>query len=172
MTTAIAPTTSRAYVSLRDDVPANGSLYICSHSCGIAFAFEGDPGFIRRWYNFAVNTGIIGENAQLHYYLERQEGNLAYVCAASREVVLRGLVSQFRWEIIRDREVPLLVNRIDPETELPEIEFDEAKIDELAVTRAQAFMRDHIKTDRSVVIRPKDAGETYVWTPQRTGTDD
>lgn len=173
MTTTSSDQIARgSHVSLRDDVPANGKLYLCWHSTGVALAFEGGADFIRRWYNWSINTGVIGEGAQLHYYLPGYVGNLAYICVASMNDILRGLAAQFRWEIIRDREIPRLVERVDPDTEMPEVEYDEEAIAQLATARAEEFVRERIKlNDRTAIMRVEAADEVYTWRMERTGTE-
>lgn len=147
-------------ISLIDDM-ANGSLHMCSQGNGIALAFHGSPDFIQRWFNWAVNTAVIGRHAQLNWYFERQTGRLAYVCPRSRDDVLRGLALQFRWEIIRDREIPLLTDTLDAETQEPLTEFAEERIESLARAKAEAFMATHIRVNSLILQRPSNLAPIY-----------
>ncbi len=147
-------------ISLVDDM-ANGTLHMCSQGNGIALAFYGSPDFITRWFNWAVNTAVIGRSAQLNWFLEKQTGRLAYICPKTREDVMRGLALQFRWEIIRDREIPLLTEGTHTETEEPLTEFADARIDALAAARAEQFMKDHIKVDSTILQRPRNIAPIY-----------
>ncbi len=157
---AVSPTGPHV-ISIRDDVPANGQLFLSSHSRGYALVFKGDTEFINRWYNWATNCGVISANSSLNWFLEQGTGRIAYVCPQTHECVERGLIKQFSWEIIRDREIPLLRDTFDPETEEPLIEFDDRAIGVLAAARARAFMAEFITADTTILSRPKQIAPIY-----------
>lgn len=148
-----------------------GSLYICSSGNTLALAFHGPRPFILRWYNWASNTGVIGPHAQLNWYLgkpvegDNETVSLAYVCPPTEAHILHGLALQFRWEIIRDREVEPLEDRWDDETEAPVLVLNDALIDRLAADRARAFLTNHVRVNSLILARPRDVGHVYDMAP-------
>lgn len=148
------------HVKIRDDVPANGTLHVCSEGNGIALAFQGSPDFIERWHNWAVNTAVIGPNAQLNWYLTKHTGSIAYVCPRTRAAVVRGLALQFAWEAVRDREVAFL-SVLDPETEEPTVTWTEDGAVQIGQERAEVFYREHVRADGFVIERPKNLAPVY-----------
>ncbi len=156
--------TGPCMVSIRDDVPANGKLYLCTHSGGYAMTFAGAPEFINRWLTWALNWGVINPTQEITWFGEKDAGRVAYICPHTQGHILRGLISQFSWEIKRDREIPLRKDYFDPETEEPVIEHDERAITDLATARAEAFMRDHIQINSTILGRPKQIAPIYGYT--------
>ncbi len=138
-----------------------GEWLISSYGENLALGFKGSPSFIRRCYNWAVNTCVIGRGQSLHWYYEAVTGKLAYVCPRDMAAIEAGLAAQFRAEIIQNREVPLLKDSWDDETESPVVEFDEARIDAMASQRAKAFMTDRIVRDNFVLSRASDVAPIY-----------
>ena len=149
-------------VSIMDDL-ANGDLYIGTFGNTLALVFHGSLDFITRWYNWAVNTGTIGRNAQLNWY-DRGSTSLAYVCPQNREVVLRGLALQFEAEMLRERAVTVAAIH-DDETEELDVMWDAAHLRTLAAAKAEAFMRDHIAVDRVIIERAKSVAPIYDLSP-------
>lgn len=132
-------------VNLRDDVPANGELFIVTRGEGVSLALQGGPDFIARWHNWAVNTGLIGAQAGLHYYLARQVGQLAYVCVPSVTAIRQALAMQFAWEIRRDREIAPLQEGWWPDDDHYEpAVWPEEQIAVLAAERADAFVTERM----------------------------
>lgn len=165
---------SPGFVRLRDDVPANGRLYISSHGNGYALAFKGGRDFIDRWHNWAINSGVVA-STRLYWYLgDCNTGRLAHICVKSKDVIVNALAAQFRWELIRDREVPPLVDTVDPDTEERTLEYDEEKLDAIARQRAVQFMAERITVDATILVEPKDVAQVYSRSDEtrRTGTDD
>jgi hypothetical protein len=141
-------------VRMLDDLQ-NGSLFICTYSSGDALVFQGSPEFINRWYTWAYNTEVTPRTAQLHWWGNR----CAYICA-DRAAILRGLTLQFEAEIVRDREIPVIVTR-DPETEEVDVVWDAGRVSELAAARAAAFLRDHIAVNHVIMERPRNIAPIY-----------
>ncbi len=162
---------------LRDDVPANGKLYVCSHAGGVAMGFEGHPDFIARWFNWAHNTAVIGPNARLHWYAKGYVGSLGYVCADSIADIKRGLALQFAWEIRKDWEIaPTVYRVIDQETNEHETIWPQAEIDALAAGRAEEFFAERvILNEREGVVFAKpirpEADHYVLSLPKRQGRD-
>ncbi len=138
-----------------------GEWLISSYGENLALGFKGSPSFIRRCYNWAVNTCVINRGQSLHWYHEAVTGKLAYVCPRDIAAIEQGLAAQFRVEIIQSREVPLLKDGWNDETESPVIEFDEARISVLASARARAFMADRIVRDNFVLSRCSEVAAVY-----------
>lgn len=138
-----------------------GEWLISSYGENLALGFKGSPSFIRRCYNWAVNTCVIHRGQSLHWYHEAVTGKLAYICPRDVAAIERGLAVQFRAEIIQNREVPLLKDGWNDETEEPVIEYDEPAIDQLAGGRARAFMAERIVRDNFVLGRPSDVAPIY-----------
>jgi hypothetical protein len=145
-----------------------GDWLISSYGANIALGFKGDPGFIERCYNWAVNTGVVHKGQRLCWFHEAVTGKLAYVCPKSVAAIERGLALQFRAEIIQSREIPPLKEGWTEDDELI-LELDEARIDELAGRRAKAFMAERLIRDSFVLGRPQGVGDVYslgsLWRP-------
>lgn len=133
-----------------------GRFLLSHYGAGFALGFKGDPDFIHRCFNWAMNTGMISVNARLNWFYERETGRLGYVCVSSKDKVYRALVSQFRAEIVLDGEVePVYVDSVDSaETDLQDSEepngelvYDDAAIQRLAEERAREFMDTRIVPD-------------------------
>lgn len=155
--------------SMVEDATTGGTIYSCSYGNTFTLALQGTLPFITRWYNWAVNTCTIGSHVPLNWYLGKPQDNqtvsLAYICPRTREDVLRGLARQFRWEIIRDKEVPALEDRWDEETG-PVLVYDEPKIEQLATERAEAFLANHVTVDSGILARTRDIGPVYEVCPR------
>lgn len=162
-------------VRMRDDVGVHGELSIGSHGSGLELVFDGSPDFIARWFNWAVNTGVVGRNSRLHYYLRGHVGSVAYVCPRNRAAVLRGLTLQFAHEILAAGEVAKVMTR-DPETEVPETTWDEALVEQMAGERAVAFMKDHMPTKCLLLQRREqeavEAATVTQWRPHAGGGEE
>lgn len=164
-----APEPSDRMYSLIEDATTEGTVYSCSYGNTFTLAFKGTLPFITRWYNWAVNSCTVSANVQLNWYLGRPHDNrtisLAYICPKTRDDVLRGLARQFRWEIIRDREVEPLEDRWDEETG-PVLVYDESRIEKLVKERAEQFLADHVEIDSNILARTRDIGPVYDVSPQ------
>lgn len=140
------------------DEPNHGDIYISSYARGVALIFDGSRDFVTRMHNWAVNTGVVGANAQLHWYLRGHAGSVAYICPKDREAIMRGLRMQFCAEIVRDREIPV-TREVDSDGEFVGMRYDEAFVERLAAEKAEAFFRQHITTsgiilDRTAALAP------------------
>lgn len=143
----------------------NGELSICSYSHSIALVIKGDTDFIERFYTFALNTCVIGATAPLNWYLQGHEGSVAYVCPITRRHILRGLAYQFRAEIMRTREIPPVSEHQDDETGTCEMVWDDRAVNRLAVAKARAFLREHVKRGGGLLSREKVPGAVYDQSP-------
>lgn len=156
-----------AFRSIADET---GDFLISYYGAQMALGFKGPLDFIRRCHNWAENTCVIGKGASLHWFYG-EDGNMAYICPQTREDIHRGLVSQFRAEIIRDKEVPLLKNEYDEDSGW-DIEFDEAEIEKLAIQRADDFINNRIKQDYFLVNDPKNIGYIYNYSFQSSASEE
>ncbi len=138
-----------------------GEWLISSYGENLALGFKGSPSFIRRCYNWAVNTSVIRRGQSLHWMYEAVTGKLAYICPQDAATIERGLAAQFRVEIIQNREIAPLKDEWNEEADERVLELDEAAIDRLALQRAQAFMRDRIVRDNFVLSRTSDVAPIY-----------
>jgi hypothetical protein len=71
-------------------------------------------------------------------------GKIAYVTFKGKHRLLAAVTSQIRADMIREREVPLLEDRIDDDTGEPIIVHNEDLLNALAASRAQAFVETRI----------------------------
>lgn len=147
-----------------------GEFLISYYGAQMALGFKGPLDFIRRCHNWVENTCVIGKGASLHWFYG-EDGNMAYVCPQSKEDIRRGLILQFRAEIITNKEIPLLKSEYDEEIGLT-IEYDEEKIEALAAQRADYFMENRIKHDYFLANDPKNIGHIYNYSPQSFSSSD
>lgn len=138
----------------------NGDLYLVPYGSGIALVFSGSPDFINRWFNWAINTSVIGQNSSLNWWLDGHPGTVAYICPKSRDVIRRGLIQQFGWEIVENREIEV-TRTVDKDGEYIDSFWDEAKVTALAEERADSFMANHIKTTGMVLERNQTLAPIY-----------
>jgi hypothetical protein len=123
------------------------AFVIAYWGAGLALGFKADPRrplaaqeAIQRCFNWAVNTGVTKGGLSYVY----DESAIGYVCT-THEDIMKGLIAQFRAEIIMAREVPPLVDEWPEDSEDgPVIEYDEPLIESMATARAQAFLRDRV----------------------------
>ena len=128
------------------------------YGCGLALGFKGSADAVERCFNWASNCGV--SKGQLWHLYDR--GNsMAYVFVQNRDVLLAGLIKQIRAELIMSHEIPPLVDRINPETDEIELEYDEALLDQIATIRATDFLTNHITLDNFAGRIPIEAAPIY-----------
>lgn len=148
------------------DEPALGNLYLCSYSSGIALLFEGDEDFIQRWYNWAVNTGLLGSLSRLNRWAHPR-GSVGYVIIRAKwftdpvsrettryepmEQIQNALTAQFRAEMIMNREIAPLQDRWSDETCEYTLEYDEVRLARESRARAAAFLDTHFKRSGGIL---------------------
>lgn len=150
---------------------AHGKMTISTGGRGYYLAFHGPAEVIRALHNWSVNTGVISPSQRLHWYSRGLEGNVAYVCPRDIKAVKRGLCLQLSWEMVRDREVPVEVIR-DDDGDFVCVRWDERRVNWLAMRRAIALFRDHVRT--SGIILDREDGEPaeiyHLRSPGREGS--
>jgi hypothetical protein len=125
----------------------------CWWGSNIALGFKGDPRVpyesnkaIERCYNWAANTGVT--RGRLHWMYDRSSIGYVVTCQAD---LLRGLINQFRADIIMSREIKPLEERWqeDEEKDTAEviISYDEPKIEAMATERANRFIAERVEQD-------------------------
>ncbi len=117
----------------------HGQLFLCSYGNGVALAFKGTPGFIYRWFNWAINTGVIPPSSPLNWFYGRDSGQIAYICPKRREDVVRGLAETFHQEILRERFTTRGAT------------WDDEQIAPLARQRAEDFLTAYVEIDPTVL---------------------
>jgi hypothetical protein len=112
---------------------------------GLALGFKADPRrplisqeAIQRCFNWAFNTGVT--RGRLHYVYDKSA--IGYVFTSHADL-LKGLIAQFRAEIIMSREVPPIKDDYDDDLGAI-IEYDEALIERMATERATRFMEERV----------------------------
>ena len=126
------------------------AFVICYWGAGLALGFKADPRrpllaqeAIQRCFNWAVNTGVTRGGLQYVY----DKSAIGYVCTTHADI-MKGLVAQFRAEIIMGREVPPILDEWPEDSdEGPVIEYDEDRILSLATERATTFLRERVTYD-------------------------
>lgn len=151
------------YPSLRDELE-NGEFLLCPFGRAYSFGFHGPPDFIWRAYAFCQNRSIISRSATLHWF-HGANGPLAYVIT-TKERILAGLKSQFRGEIVTNREVPLIRDEwLDGEEDndpcVHRLEIDEEKVNSLAAERAYHFLTYDIINDPLMMTRASGIAPVY-----------
>lgn len=138
---------------------------LAHYGSNLALGFKGEPDFIRRCFNWAMNTGVIRSAGQLSWYYEQDTGRLAYVCPKSMKAIKMGLFLQFQAEIILNKEIPLKNDRSKEEnwedSDLPLIEHQDQKIARLAAKRVKEFMKDHVIFDSFFLKRIESVAMPY-----------
>lgn len=135
-------------ITLLEDATQNGSFYLSHFGGKYALGFQPkcDPDFMERCLNLCYNRGIIGTDAKMRYPYGGSR-SFGYIVTDSEQRILKGFASQIRSEMIMNGEVKPVVDEIDEETEEIRLEFDDAAIDIEAFTRAEQFMKQHVKID-------------------------
>jgi hypothetical protein len=139
----------------------------CWWGSNIALGFKGDPttpveslAAIERCYNWASNTGVT--RGRLHWLYDT--ASIGYVVSCPADL-LRGLISQFRADIIMSREVPPLTDAFveDEEKDTAEtiIEYDDPRIEGMATERAHRFMAERIEQDNFLNSMVHSSGPVY-----------
>lgn len=116
---------------------------------GLALGFKADPKrpliaqeAIQRCFNWACNTGVT--RGRLHHVYDKSA--IGYVLTTHADL-FKGLIAQFRAEIIMGREVPPLVDKEDEETGGWDIQYDEPLVERMATERANRFMEEQVSYD-------------------------
>ncbi len=122
-------------------VEETGEFLLSRYGSIWALGFKGDYGFVQRSHAWAINTGIARGNLRWMYGLN---GKIAYVAVKEEERILKGLAAQFYAEIIRDKEIAPLDIKMDLETEMTEVVYDEIAIESLAYERAVQFYETRV----------------------------
>lgn len=160
-------------LTLTDDVAANGPFMLAHYGAYYALGFKGEPDFIQRCFNWAVNTGVIGPGGQIQWFYEAETGRLAYVCPKSLHAIKRGLFLQFQAEIIQAKEVALKADhsRDDEWIDVhhagnkfdgtPLIDYNDYQIARLAGKRVKEFLRDHVVKDAFFLRKSESVGPIY-----------
>lgn len=156
-------------LTLLQDVQNNGPFMLAHYGSNLALGFKGEPDFIRRCFNWAMNTGVIRSAGQLSWYYEQDTGRLAYVCPKSMKAIKMGLFLQFQAEIILNKEIQLLVDHSrddewieeNKETVIPIVQHQDQKIARLAAKRVKEFMKDHVIFDSFFLKRIESVAMPY-----------
>lgn len=111
----------------------------CWWGNGLALGFKGDPAAIERCYNWAVNTGVT--RGRLLWLYDRESIGYVYT---NHDDLMKGLLAQFRADVIMGREVPLLRDEENEETGEVTIEYDEGAIDALVQARVTLFIAERL----------------------------
>lgn len=146
-------------------VEETGEFLISYYGAQMALGFKGDLNFIRRCYNWAENTGVVGKGASLHWFYD-ENGKMAYVCPPTKEHIRNGLILQFRAEIIYEQEVKPLREEWSDDNGLM-IEYDEVAVESLAAQRADDFIANRLVPDCFLVNNPRNIGHVYTWSLHR-----
>lgn len=132
--------------TLTEDVAANGSVHLSYWGRRVALGFHGTADFVERGFNLAHNRGMTALHGRLHFPFCGEQ-TYGYVVVEDREAIRRGLISQFRSEIVANGEAVILREILDEETGEYTVEFDEDQIAALAAQRAEHFLTNVIITD-------------------------
>ena len=106
---------------------------------GISLGFKGDPEAIERCYNWASNTGVT--RGMLHWIYDKS--SIGYILTNEKDL-WKGLIAQFRAEIIMSKQIPLLKDGIDEETQEIITEYNEPLIHKIASEMAAKFYKEKI----------------------------
>jgi hypothetical protein len=123
---------------------------------GIALGFKGELKAIERCYNWASNTGVT--RGILHWIYDI--ASIGYVLTNQNDL-MKGLIAQFRAEIIMSKEIPLLEDRIEEETQEIIIEYNEPLIHKMAVEKANEFMKSKIVVENFMNNSSTPEGPVY-----------
>jgi len=147
--------------TLLSDCDATGGQFLLTHwGDSLALGFRGEPDFIRRCYNWAINRDVA--KGELHWPFDK-DGRLAYVLVENHAAIERGLAEQFRDEIILTHEVPWEREaRWDNEADIYfEGEVNQTKVDQLAAKRAADFMATHVTSEPFLLKLPTSLAPVY-----------
>lgn len=149
--------------TLLDDATTNGQFLLTYWGNDLALGFRGEPDFIRRCHNWAVNHDLA--KGELHWPFDKT-GRLAYVLVEGRDAIARALAAQFYGEIVTSHEVPWVNDCTwNPEDDtFTEGEVDETAVAKLAASRAEAFLSEHVKTEPFLMKLPTSMAPTYEMT--------
>lgn len=149
-----------------------GEFLLSYYGAQMALGFKGDLAFINRCFSWAENTGVIGRGAGVHWFYG-VDGKLGYVCPPDKATIRKGLIAQFRTEIIQSNRVAK-IRDIWSEEEGLDIEYNEEAVNQLAEQKADEFMAIRIKHDCFLATDPKNIAPIYAWSPpvSRLGSKD
>lgn len=161
----LPPNLRRFSFAVKSIADEKGDFLLSYYGAQMALGFKGDLAFIRRCYNWAENSGVIGKGASLHWFYD-EDGKMAYVCPPTKDHIRNGLIAQFRAEIIHNSDVIPIKKEWDDENGLT-LEYDESQVESLAVQRADDFIANRIKPDSFMAYNPRNIGHIYNWNTQK-----
>lgn len=135
-----------------------GKFLLSFYGNSFALGFKGDNKFIQRCFNWAHNHSVT--SGGLHWFYDHG-GKLAYILIKSREDIIKGFAAQFRSDIIMGHEVPPLKDEMNPRTLDYILEYDEEKIEKMALERAEKFFAERVELENFLSRIPFSLAPVY-----------